>query len=306
MSDWDLLFADSFFQPGPFSALVLPASEFQECSIDVSPLVWVDTVAPAGISYHNIVAPSNAEAALPPRVEEELDTDELKVAVQSADLDDYYGLLYLGHQNFEVDLELVKKNFKIINLICHPDKADPSQRKQAEVRFKAMQLAYDTLLDKEAKIEYDSNIDFDDSVPGPKEGMKDVDDFIATYYPVFERNAVYSTVKPVPMLGTKDSTKEEVDAFYKFWFAFTSWKEFTSGDTEKVGDSASRDARRRAAQKNKKARADLKKVEMVRIRKFVTKANDIDPRVKAFRAQAMAEAKAAKEAQLAAKRANKK
>jgi hypothetical protein len=45
---------------------------------------------------------------------------------------------------------------------------------------------------------------------------------------------------------------------------------------------------------------------MVRIRKFVTKANDIDPRVKAFRAQAMAEAKAAKEAQLAAKRANKK
>ena len=79
--------------------------------------------------------------------------------------------------------------------------------------------AHDTLTDPQSKIEYDSGVDFDDTIPGPKAGTKDLDDFLKTYYPVFERNAIFSTVKPVPMLGDANTTKAEVRFFS---WSFTS------------------------------------------------------------------------------------
>jgi len=138
-ADWDFLYADSFFAPAPFATLVVPTSEIQN-NVNLAPVTWVDNVVAAGHAYNKIVVPSNDEIAAPVIIESELDSDELRAAVMSADLDDFYGLLNLGSNNFDVDIELVKKNFKLINLVCHPDKADPAHRKQAEIRFKAIQL----------------------------------------------------------------------------------------------------------------------------------------------------------------------
>lgn len=53
---------------------------------------------------------------------------------------------------------------------------------------------------------YDSSFEFDDSIPA--EG--DSGDFFALYAPVFERNARFSEVKPVPRLGGPGASDEEV------------------------------------------------------------------------------------------------
>ena len=55
---------------------------------------------------------------------------------------------------------------------------------------------------------------FDDEIPDViKDNSKD---FISTFAPVFERNARWSMKKSMPKFGNDDSTRDEVDKFYKF------------------------------------------------------------------------------------------
>lgn len=210
MSVWETVFNDTQFTPAPWTVALVPTAEVSTTVADFSPLTWISGYEPVGYAYSRIVCPANVPVGAPEYVNEDLDTDELRSNVMSANLEDYYGLLNLKQKMFDATEDDVRANFKQINLICHPDKADPSMRKEAEHRFKAIQKAFDTLTDAQLRIEYDSNVEFDDSIPGPKEGAKDIEDFIATYYPVFERNARFSAVKPVPMLGDAHSSEEEV------------------------------------------------------------------------------------------------
>lgn len=55
---------------------------------------------------------------------------------------------------------------------------------------------------------------FDNTVPSKSEGK---DKFFEVFSPVFERNARWSSKKSVPILGTPESSFEEVDGFYTFW-----------------------------------------------------------------------------------------
>lgn len=54
-----------------------------------------------------------------------------------------------------------------------------------------------------------------------------------------------------------------------------------AGGRAQTGDDASRDERRFVAAKNKKAREERKRKELVRVRRLVEQANAIDPRVRA-------------------------
>ena len=57
-------------------------------------------------------------------------------------------------------------------------------------------------------------------------------EFFAEFAQVFEREARFSKVQPVPMLGDVDDTKEKVEAFYDFWYNFDSWRSFEYLDKE--------------------------------------------------------------------------
>lgn len=89
-------------------------------------------------------------------------------------------------------------------------------------------------MDPQARVVYDSSIEFDESIPEPDEGTKSAKDFFRVYGKVFKRNERFSVVRPCPELGDMDTPWEQVAAFYRFWFGFKSWRDFSYLDEEKV------------------------------------------------------------------------
>lgn len=59
--------------------------------------------------------------------------------LQEVELNDYYGLLDLADKRFNVNEDEVRRKYKVISLLLHPDKAPTEIRDEAEARFKAMQ-----------------------------------------------------------------------------------------------------------------------------------------------------------------------
>jgi len=87
-----------------------------------------------------------------------------------------------------------------------------------------VQKAYEVLSDPVQRKGYDSQFDFDDWIPKGTENLADQQAFFKLYGPVFESNARFSTIKPVPLLGTLDDPEPKVKAFYTFWRTFSSWR----------------------------------------------------------------------------------
>ena len=79
----------------------------------------------------------------------------------------------------------------------------------------------------------------------------------------------WSIKKPVPKLGGENSTFDEVNDFYTFWYDFDSWREFSYLDEESKESAQDRDERRWIDKQNKSARAKRKKEETTRIRQLV-------------------------------------
>ena len=112
---------------------------------------------------------------------------------------------------------------------------------------------------------------------------KEMKDFYATFSEVFERNARWSTRTPVPKLGNDDTSREQIEKFYSFWYGFESWREYSYLDEEDKESGSDRDERRWIEKNNRIERAERKKEEMKRIRKLVDNAYNSDPRVIRFR-----------------------
>lgn len=70
-------------------------------------------------------------------------------------------------------------------------------------------------------------------------------------------------------MGHIDSSKEEVEGFYDFWYNFDSWRSFEWLDKEVNEGSDSRDDKRYTEKKNKAERARRKKEDIAKVRGLV-------------------------------------
>jgi DnaJ homolog subfamily C member 2 len=103
--------------------------------------------------------------------------------------------------------------------------------------FKCIQKAHEVLTNFERRRQFDS-VDpeyleaIEDNPTTNKFKNNPKLDFFKQFNPVFEREARFSKITPVPMLGDKDASKEHVEGFYDFWYNFDSWRSFEWYDKE--------------------------------------------------------------------------
>lgn len=178
----------------------------------------------------------------------------------------------------------------------HPDKrkAQGEDVKQDDDYFTCIIKAYEILSVPSKRRSYDSvDPEFDDTLPSQSSVEKN---FFGVLGPQFEMNARWSEKPKVPRLGTEESTREEVEKFYDFWYNFQSWREYSYLDEEDKEKGQDRDERRWIEKQNKMVRQKRKKEETARIRALVDLAYNNDPRIVRFKREE-------KEKKLAAKRA---
>lgn len=229
---------------------------------------------------------------------------------------DLYAAMGLSKLRFRAtENQIIKAHRKQV-VKYHPDKQSASGGSlDQDAFFKIIQKSFETLTDKNKRIQYDS-CDFVADVEQPKKGSKY--DFFEAWGPVFKSEARFSKKQPVPELGTPEDDQKTVEQFYSFWHRFDSWRTFEFLDEDVPDDSSNRDHKRYIERKNKAARDKKKTADNARLVKLVERAMNEDPRIKAFKeaekkekerkkwekdagARAEAEAKAKAEAEAKAK-----
>ncbi|XP_006882667.1 PREDICTED: dnaJ homolog subfamily C member 2 isoform X2 [Elephantulus edwardii] len=216
---------------------------------------------------------------------------------------DHYAVLGLGHVRYKATQRQIKAAHKAMVLKHHPDKrkaaGEPIKEGDNDY-FTCITKAYEMLSDPVKRRAFNSvDPTFDNSVPSKSEAK---DNFFEVFFPVFERNSRWSNKKNVPKLGDMNSSFEDVDAFYSFWYNFDSWREFSYLDEEEKEKAECRDERRWIEKQNRATRAQRKKEEMNRIRTLVDNAYSCDPRIKKFKEEEKAKKEAEKKAKADAKR----
>lgn len=213
---------------------------------------------------------------------------------------DHYAVLGLSHLRYKATDEQIKIAHRKKVLKHHPDKkAGVAGDSNDDAFFKCIQKAMEVLSNPEKRRQFDSVDpyfeDLEQDVPTEKQvkSHKNPDAyFFEVFTPIFEREARFSRIQPVPMLGAIDASKEEVEGFYDFWYNFDSWRSFEYLDKEVNEGSDSRDDKRYTEKKNKSERARRKKEDTARLRQLVDLALGLDPRIKRIKQ----EEKAAREA----------
>ncbi|XP_062238718.1 dnaJ homolog subfamily C member 2 [Platichthys flesus] len=216
---------------------------------------------------------------------------------------DHYSVLGIPHLRYKATQKQIRAAHKSIVLKHHPDKRKAAGEQIVEGDndyFTCITKAIEILSDPVKRRAFDSvDPTFDNAVPSKNEGK---DNFFEAYAPIFERNARWSSKKHVPKIGTMESSFEDVDNFYTFWYNFDSWREFSYLDEEEKEKAECRDERRWIEKQNRAARAQRKKEEMNRLRTLVDTAYSLDPRIKKFKDDEKARKESEKKAKADAKK----
>lgn len=218
-----------------------------------------------------------------------------KMAVGS---DDLYELLELGEKRWHATADDIKKSFRRISLIYHPDKISHhgnEARENAESHFKAVMKAYDVLSDKKKRASYDSIDDVDDSIPSEKDAASSSERFYEKFGACFALNARWSVSDRVPALGDDETDMDTVHSFYDFWYSFKSWRDFSYGTEYDPDQAECREEKRWMERQNAKDTKRKKLEENARIRRLVDLAYKNDPRLKRAKQAVKAKKDAVKE-----------
>ncbi|TKY71379.1 DnaJ-like subfamily C member 2 [Spatholobus suberectus] len=223
---------------------------------------------------------------------------------------DHYALLGLGHLRYLATEDQIRKSYRETALRFHPDKqaalllaeeteaAKQAKKDEIETHFKAIQEAYEVLIDPVKRRIYDSTDEFDDEIPTDCAPQ----DFFKVFGPAFMRNGRWSVSQPIPSLGDDNTPIKEVDNFYNFWYSFKSWREFPHADEFDLEQAESRDHRRWMERQNAKLTEKARKEDYARIRTLVDNAYKRDPRILRRKEEERAEKQRKKEAKILAKK----
>lgn len=223
---------------------------------------------------------------------------------------DHYALLGLGHLRYLATEDQIRKSYRETALRFHPDKqaalllaeeteaAKQAKKDEIESHFKAIQEAYEVLIDPVKRRIYDSTDEFDDEIPTDCAPQ----DFFKVFGPAFMRNGRWSVNQPIPSLGDDNTSLKDVDNFYNFWYSFKSWREFPHADEFDLEQAESRDHKRWMERQNAKLTEKARKEDYARIRTLVDNAYKRDPRILRRKEEEKAEKQRKKEAKILAKK----
>jgi DnaJ family protein C protein 2 len=197
---------------------------------------------------------------------------------------DHYAVLGLSKYRYRATEDQIKRAHRKKVLRHHPDKKAAAGSTEDDSFFKCIQKATEILLDPVKRRQFDS-VDEAADVEPPSKKQTQKGNFYKLWGPVFESEARFSKMQPVPKLGNDHSTKEEVETFYNFWYTFDSWRSFEYQDEDVPDDNENRDQKRHIERKNNNARKKKKTEDTARLRRLVDDALALDERIKKFRQQ---------------------
>lgn len=218
---------------------------------------------------------------------------------------DHYKVLGIPKLRYRATDEIIKAAYRKKVLKHHPDKRKGlgEEIKPDDDYFTCITMAYETLGNNTKRRSYDSvDPEFDNNIPSGSELKKDFYQIFGYY---FSLNSRWSEKRSVPQLGGPDSSREQVEKFYSFWYDFKSWREYSYEDEEDKEKCQDRDERRYVDKLNKAERLRKKKEEMSRIRSLVDLAYNNDPRVAKIKQEEKERKLAAKKAKQTAAQAKK-
>jgi DnaJ family protein C protein 2 len=200
---------------------------------------------------------------------------------------DHYAVLGLSKYRWKATEEQIKRAHRKKVLRHHPDKKAAAGSTEDDSFFKCIQKATEVLLDPTKRRQFDS-VDEAADVEPPTKKQTEKGNFYKLWSPVLKAEGRFSKTQPVPKLGDENSTKEEVENFYNFWYNFDSWRSFEYQDEDVPDDNENRDQKRHMERKNANSRKKKKAEDNARLRKLLDDCSALDPRIKKFRQEASA------------------
>lgn len=197
---------------------------------------------------------------------------------------DHYAVLGLSKFRYKATEEQIKRAHRKKVLKHHPDKKAARGGEENDQFFKCIQRATEILQDPVKRRQFDSVDEAADrEPPSKKDVQKKAGNFYKLWAPVLDSEGRFSKKQPAPKLGDDNSSKEQVEDFYNFFYNFDSWRTFEYLDEDVPDDNENRDQKRHVERKNNNARKKRKTEDTIRLRKLVDDALAMDERIKRFR-----------------------